>query len=112
MPDGAPQLSQIQSIALFDTRTQPCDAGNAGTDAEVTTFFVRVGVLAPPSSALPGLSASVSITTAKRANVLTVPIQAVTSRAPKKAEQGSTQPAVAHSAAGAQDGPVPRRRRG
>ena len=77
---------------------------NQGTDAEVTTFFVRVGVSDPPANALPGLSASVSIATAKRSNVLTVPIQAVTSRAPKKPEQGgSTQPAVAHSA-GAESG--------
>ncbi len=57
---------------------------NPGTDAEVTTFFVRVGLDSPPEGGLPGLSASVSIATARHANVLTVPIQAVTSRDPKK----------------------------
>ena len=56
---------------------------NPGTDAEVTTFFVRVGLDTPPEGGLPGLSAAVSIATAKRTSVLTVPIQAVTSREPK-----------------------------
>src|SRR6185436_4579685 len=31
---------------------------NPGTDAEVTTFFVRVGLDSPPEGGLPGLSAS------------------------------------------------------
>ena len=57
---------------------------NPGTDAEVTTFFVRVGLDTPPEGALPGLSAAVSIATAKHPKVLTVPIQSVTSREPKK----------------------------
>lgn len=55
---------------------------NPGTDAEVTTFFVRVGLDVPPDGALPGMSASVSIATATHDNVVTVPIQAVASRAP------------------------------
>ncbi|MFS8071933.1 MAG: efflux RND transporter periplasmic adaptor subunit, partial [Byssovorax sp.] len=49
---------------------------NPGTDAEVTTFFVRVGLDTLPEGALPGLSAAVSIATAKHLKVLTVPIQA------------------------------------
>jgi HlyD family secretion protein len=69
---------------------------NAGTDAEVTTFFVRVGLDSLPEGALPGLSAAVSISTAKHAQVLTVPIQAVTSREPKKS--GDAGPAPAGSA--------------
>jgi HlyD family secretion protein len=59
---------------------------NQGTDAEVTTFFVRIGLDAPPEGALPGLSASVAIATATHPKVLTVPIQAVTSREPKKSD--------------------------
>jgi HlyD family secretion protein len=58
---------------------------NPGTDAEVTTFFIRIGLDSPPEGGLPGLSASVAIATATHQNVLTVPIQAVTSRAPKGA---------------------------
>ena len=62
---------------------------NPGTDAEVTTFFVRVGLDTPPEGGLPGLSASVSIATARHTNVVTVPIQAVTSRDPKRADAGA-----------------------
>lgn len=77
---------------------------NPGTDAEVTTFFVRVGIDAPPKDALPGLSASVSIATATHAKVLTVPIQAVTSREPKK--KGDA-PGDAGADAGAEESAAP-----
>src|SRR5437870_6591592 len=60
---------------------------NAGTDAEVTTFFVRVGLDSPPDGGLPGMSSAVSISTATHDNVVMVPIQAVTSREAKKKEQ-------------------------
>ena len=66
---------------------------NPGTDAEVTTFFVRVGLDSPPEGALPGLSAAVSIATATHTAVLTVPIQAVTSREPKKSDDSTPSPA-------------------
>ncbi len=66
---------------------------NPGTDAEVTTFFVRVGLDTLPEGALPGLSAAVSIATAKHLKVLTVPIQAVTSREPKKSDDAGPAPA-------------------
>lgn len=67
---------------------------NPGTDAEVTTFFVRVALEHPPEGALPGMSAAVSIATATRANAITVPIQAITSRQPKPSE-GQEKPAEA-----------------
>jgi HlyD family secretion protein len=60
---------------------------NPGTDAEVTTFFVRVAFTEPPEHGLPGMSSAVSIAVATRDNVVSVPIQAVTSREPKKREQ-------------------------
>ena len=63
---------------------------NPGTDAEVTTFFVRVGLDVPPESALPGMSSAVSISTATHDNVVMIPIQAVTSREAKKKEQKAT----------------------
>jgi len=56
---------------------------NPGTDAEVTVFYVRVGLDDPPHDALPGMSAAVSISTATHENVVMVPIQAVTSREAK-----------------------------
>jgi HlyD family secretion protein len=60
---------------------------NPGTDAEVTTFFVRVALDIPPVDALPGMSSAVSIATATHDNVVMVPIQSVTSREAKKKEQ-------------------------
>ncbi len=60
---------------------------NPGTDAEVTTFFVRVGLDTPPEGALPGMSSAVAISTATHDNVVMVPIQSVTSREAKKKEQ-------------------------
>ncbi|MFT3770968.1 MAG: efflux RND transporter periplasmic adaptor subunit [Minicystis sp.] len=82
---------------------------NQGTDAEVTTFFVRVGLDSPPEGGLPGMSAAVSIATATHTAVITVPIQAVTSREPKKDEKagGDGQPAPAPSAAAAAGKPKP-----
>jgi len=83
---------------------------NQGTDAEVTTFFVRVGLDTPPPGALPGLSSAVSIATASRTQVLTVPIQAVTSREPKRKEgEGDGGPAIladAGVAAGGKPKPI------
>jgi HlyD family secretion protein len=61
---------------------------NAGTDAEVTTFYIRVTLLDPTVQVLPGMSTAVSISTATKENVVTVPIQAVTAREPKKKERG------------------------
>jgi len=78
---------------------------NQGTDAEVTTFFVRVGLDHPPEGGLPGMSAAVSIATATHAGVVTVPIQAVTSREPKKQGDGGAQAAQAEAPA-ADGGPA------
>jgi HlyD family secretion protein len=60
---------------------------NPGTDAEVTTFFVRIAFNEAPDNGLPGMSAAVSIATATHDKVVTVPIQSVTSREAKKKEQ-------------------------
>ena len=60
---------------------------NPGTDAEVTTFFVRIAFNEAPENGLPGMSSAVSIATATHDKVITVPIQAVTSREAKKKEQ-------------------------
>jgi HlyD family secretion protein len=80
---------------------------NAGTDAEVTTFFIRVGLLSPPEGGLPGMSSAVSISTATRTAVLTVPIQAVTSRAPNNEQQAVALAADAAEGAPASGKPKP-----
>lgn len=57
---------------------------NAGTEAEVTTFPVRLSLDAPVPGALPGMSADVSVATETHENALAVPIQAVTARTEKE----------------------------
>lgn len=80
---------------------------NPGTDAEVTTFFVRVALDAPPEGALPGMSSAVSISTATHDNVVMVPIQAVTSREAKKKEQKLPEREGALKVADANAAPAP-----
>ncbi len=53
---------------------------NQGTEAEVTTFFVRLALADPVPGALPGMSAQASIATDTRDGAVVVPIQAVTVR--------------------------------
>ncbi len=56
-----------------------------GTQDEVTNFEVRILIDIPDSVQFrPGMSMSADIETETRSNVLTVPIQSVTVRAPKK----------------------------
>jgi HlyD family secretion protein len=53
---------------------------NAGTEAEVTTFFVRLALTEQVLGALPGMSGQASISTDTRDDAVVVPIQAVTVR--------------------------------
>jgi HlyD family secretion protein len=57
---------------------------NAGTEAEVTTFFVRLSLTEPVANALPGMSAQAAIATDTRDDAVVVPIQAVTVRTEKE----------------------------
>jgi HlyD family secretion protein len=68
---------------------------NAGTEAEVTTFPVRLALTAVVPGALPGMSGQATISTETRQNALTVPLQAVTVRSEKQ---------LAAAAAAAKDG--------
>ncbi len=53
---------------------------NPGTEAEVTTFFVRLALTAQVPGALPGMSAQAAISTETHQRAVVVPIQAVTVR--------------------------------
>ena len=55
---------------------------NPGTDNEVTSYPVWIRLDKVPASALPGMSAQVTIFTQTKSDVVAVPIQAVTVRAP------------------------------
>src|SRR5258708_34200962 len=52
---------------------------NPGTDAEVTTFFVRGGLDPPPEGALPGMSRAVAIASATHDTGVRSPIPPVPS---------------------------------
>ncbi|HET8725835.1 MAG TPA: efflux RND transporter periplasmic adaptor subunit [Anaeromyxobacteraceae bacterium] len=70
---------------------------NAGTEAEVTTFPVRIALTAKVPGALPGMSGQATISTETRDQALIVPLQAVTVRSEKQLAQGKEQ----------KDGPPP-----
>jgi HlyD family secretion protein len=53
---------------------------NAGTEAEVTTFLVRMALTTPMPGGLPGMSAEVTIGTETHDNAVVVPIQAIAAR--------------------------------
>jgi HlyD family secretion protein len=53
---------------------------NPGTEAEVTTFPVRMALTAPLPGGLPGMSGQATISTETHQDALVVPLQAVTAR--------------------------------
>ena len=53
---------------------------NPGTEAEVTTFPVRLALTAPLPGGLPGMSGQATISTETHDNVVVVPLQALTAR--------------------------------
>ncbi|HEY3446866.1 MAG TPA: efflux RND transporter periplasmic adaptor subunit [Myxococcales bacterium] len=57
---------------------------NQGTEAEVTTFLVRMALTTPMPGGLPGMSAEVSIATETHENAVVVPIQSVAARTEKE----------------------------
>lgn len=67
----------------------------AGTEGEVTTFFVRLALIDADPNALPGMSAQASVFTDTRTDAVVVPIQAVTVRASKElpGNSGTDKPA-------------------
>jgi HlyD family secretion protein len=56
---------------------------NAGTEGEVTTFYVRLALTQPVPGALPGMSTQATISTDTHQDAVVVPIQAVTVRPEK-----------------------------
>jgi HlyD family secretion protein len=56
---------------------------NAGTEGEVTTFYVRLALTQAVPGALPGMSAQATISTDTHQDAVVVPIQAVTVRPEK-----------------------------
>ncbi len=63
-----------------------------GTQDEVTNFQVKIRVLNKEASLRPGMSMTADIETETKVNVLSVPIQSVTTRAPKEKEKEGEKP--------------------
>jgi HlyD family secretion protein len=63
----------------------------AGTQDEVTNFEVRIHILDKDVELRPGMSMEADIATATKDNVLSVPIQSVTTRMPKMMGNGKSQ---------------------
>ena len=64
---------------------------NLGTQEEVTNFTVKMRIVDPGVTLRPGMSMTADVETMTKQNVLSVPIQSVTTRAPKMAvTQGPT----------------------
>jgi HlyD family secretion protein len=61
---------------------------NAGTEAEVTTFPVRIALTVPVTGALPGMSGQATISTETHDQALIVPLQAVSVRTEKQLAAG------------------------
>jgi HlyD family secretion protein len=61
---------------------------NAGTEAEVTTFPVRIALTVNVPGALPGMSGQATISTETHEEALIVPLQAVTVRTEKQLAAG------------------------
>jgi HlyD family secretion protein len=83
---------------------------NAGTEGEVTTFFVRLALTRPVANALPGMSAQATISTDTHADAVVVPIQAVTVR-PEKDLAGTGPALVDRNAPPPAPGAGPRKAR-
>jgi HlyD family secretion protein len=79
-------VSEIGNNALLrSTGVSTAQATTGATEAK--DFKVVVTLQDPPDNLRPGLSATAKITTAKKDNVLAIPIQALTIRTPKDLEE-------------------------
>lgn len=91
-------VSEIGNNALLrSTGVSTAQATTGATEAK--DFKVVVTLQEPPDNLRPGLSATAKITTAKKENVLAIPIQALTIRTPKDLEEKKGEKNVAKAAA-------------
>ena len=84
---------------------------NPGTEAEVTTFPVRLALTGPAPGALPGMSCEATISTETHQDAVVVPIQAVTVRADRDLSEQRSGPTAPPTAPDTRRGDVPARRR-
>jgi HlyD family secretion protein len=94
-------VSEIGDNAIVRS-TGVATSQQATASEEAKDFKVIVTVNDPPKDLRPGLSTTAKITTAARANVLSIPIQALSVRSKAQLEQEKATPGSVHAA-----GPAP-----
>jgi HlyD family secretion protein len=96
-------VTEVGDQAILRSTGIATSQSTTGTE-EAKDFKVVVTLSNPPPELRPGLSATAKITTARRQNVLTIPIQALALRTPASLKPGSSMQTV--NAASAPDGTV------
>jgi HlyD family secretion protein len=87
-------VAAVGDQALLRSTGIATSQSTTGTE-EAKDFKVVVNINNPSDDLRPGLSATAKITTARRQNVLAIPIQALVLRAPQTADAGGVQAASA-----------------
>jgi HlyD family secretion protein len=98
------KVTEVGDQAILRSTGIATSQSTTGTE-EAKDFKVVVTLVSPPPELRPGLSATAKITTARRQNVLTIPIQALAMRTPASLKPGNTMQTV--SAASNGDAPTP-----
>jgi HlyD family secretion protein len=89
----AGQVTEVGDQAILRSTGIATSQSTTGTE-EAKDFKVVVTLTNPPPELRPGLSATAKITTARRQNVLTIPIQALAMRTPASLKPGPTMQTV------------------
>jgi HlyD family secretion protein len=87
------QVTEVGDQAILRSTGIATSQSTTGTE-EAKDFKVVVTLSNPPEELRPGLSATAKITTARRQNVLTIPIQALAMRTPASLKVGTSMQTV------------------
>jgi HlyD family secretion protein len=87
------KVTEVGDQAILRSTGIATSQSTTGTE-EAKDFKVVVTLSNPPPELRPGLSATAKITTARRQNVLTIPIQALAMRTPASLKPGNTMQTV------------------
>jgi HlyD family secretion protein len=91
-------VSEIGDNAIVRS-TGVATSQQATASEEAKDFKVVITVTDPPLDLRPGLSTTAKITTAARSNVLSIPIQSLSTRSKAQLEQEKSKPGSVHAAA-------------
>jgi HlyD family secretion protein len=83
------KVTEVGDQAILRSTGIATSQSTTGTE-EAKDFKVVVTLVNPPSELRPGLSATAKITTARRQNVLSIPIQALAMRTPASLKPGNS----------------------